>query len=71
LDFFREQDIARRNTRLLTTLFILAVLVLIGITNVLFVGLILVESGDGGSASLTTDLVSWNSSLLWAESSPW
>ena len=59
MDFFREQDIARRNTRLLTILFIVAVLVLIGITNVLFVGLILVESGEAGAASLTTDLVSW------------
>ena len=59
MDFFREQEIARRNTRLLTILFIVAVLVLIGITNALFVGLILVESGDGGSTSLTTDLVSW------------
>ena len=59
MDFFRQQDIARRNTRLLTILFIVAVLVLIGITNVLFVGLILVESGEAGAASLTTDLVSW------------
>ena len=59
MDFFREQDIARRNTRLLTILFIVAVLVLIAITNVLFVGLILVESGEAGAASLTTDLVSW------------
>lgn len=59
MDFFREQDIARRNTRLLTILFIAAVLVLIGITNVLLVGLILVESGEAGAANLTTDLVSW------------
>ena len=59
MDFFREQDVARRNTRLLTILFVVAVLVLIGITNVLFVGLILVESGEAGTANLTTDLVSW------------
>lgn len=33
MDFFREQDIARRNTRLLTILFLIAVLVLVGLTN--------------------------------------
>ena len=63
MDFFREQDIARRNTRLLTILFIVAVLVLIGITNALFVGFILVETGAGGSATLTTDLVNWQQFL--------
>ena len=63
MDFFREQEIARRNTRLLTILFIVAVLVLIGITNALFVGFILVETDDGGSATLTTDLVSWQQFL--------
>lgn len=63
MDFFREQEIARRNTRLLTILFIVAVLVLIGITNALFVGFILVETDDGGSATLTTDLVIWQQFL--------
>lgn len=40
MDFFREQDIARRNSRLLTGLFLLAVLVLLLLTN-LFLGLLL------------------------------
>ena len=39
MDFFREQDIARRNSRLLTGLFLLAVLVLLLLTN-LFLGLL-------------------------------
>lgn len=50
MDFFREQDIARRNTRLLTGLFCLAVLALIVITNLLFVGFLIFESSGGGSA---------------------
>jgi len=33
MDFFREQEIARRNTRLLTVLFVVAVCVLVAITN--------------------------------------
>ena len=50
MDFFREQEIARRNTRLLTGLFVLAVLALIGITNLLFIGLLLFETeGDPGT----------------------
>ena len=49
MDFFREQEIARRNTRLLTGLFVLAVLALIAITNLLFIGLLLFETeGDTG-----------------------
>jgi len=47
VDFFREQDIARRNTRLLTGLFCLAVLALIVITNLLFVGFLIFDSGSG------------------------
>ena len=47
MDFFREQDIARRNTRLLTGLFCLAVLALIVITNLLFVGFLIFDSGNG------------------------
>ena len=46
MDFFREQEIARRNTRLLTGLFVLAVLALIAITNLLFIGLLLFETED-------------------------
>jgi Zn-dependent protease with chaperone function len=52
VDFFREQDIARRNTRLLTALFILAVLVLIAITNLLLVGLLLFETDEYGTDGL-------------------
>ena len=43
MDFFREQDIARRYTRLLTGLFCLAVLALIVITNLLFVGFLIFD----------------------------
>ena len=60
MDFFREQDIARRNTRLLTLLFGVAVLVLIGMTNLLLVGFVVFESGDGHS-SLSTDVLDWQS----------
>jgi len=60
VDFFREQDIARRNTRLLTLLFGVAVLVLIGMTNLLLVGFVVFESGDGHS-SLSTDVLDWQS----------
>ena len=60
MDFFREQDIARRNTRLLTLLFGIAVLVLIGMTNLLLVGFVVFESG-GGRASLSDDMLDWQS----------
>ena len=60
MDFFREQDIARRNTRLLTLLFGVAVLVLIGMTNLLLVGFVVFESGDGHS-SLSTEVLDWQS----------
>lgn len=52
MDFFREQDVARRNTRLLTLLFTLAVLVLVALTNV-FLALAL---GFSGSSGLNADL---------------
>lgn len=35
MDFFAQQDLARRNTRLLVALFLLAVLLLVALTNVL------------------------------------
>ena len=38
MDFFREQDVARRNARLLTLLFTISVLVLILLTNILVAG---------------------------------
>ena len=60
MDFFREQDIARRNTRLLTLLFGIAVLVLIAMTNLLLVGFVVFESG-GGHASLSDDMLDWQS----------
>ena len=60
MDFFREQDIARRNTRLLTALFILAVLALIAITNLLFLGLLLFETGGNGASDLIAYL-DWSS----------
>jgi hypothetical protein len=40
MDFYTEQDNARRNTRLLVLLFGFAVLVLIGITNLLIAALL-------------------------------
>jgi Zn-dependent protease with chaperone function len=40
MDFFEAQDEARRRTLLLVALFVLAVLALIGLTNLLFVGAI-------------------------------
>jgi Zn-dependent protease with chaperone function len=40
VDFYAEQDAARRKTRWLVFLFVLAVLLLIGITNVLIAGII-------------------------------
>ena len=36
MDFFQQQDIARRNSRLLVVLFLLAVLALIALTNAAF-----------------------------------
>ncbi len=44
MDFFREQEVARRNTRLLTALFIGAVALLIGAIN-LFLAYVLTSSG--------------------------
>ena len=60
MDFFREQDIARRNTRLLTGLFCLAVLALIVITNLLFVGFLIFDSGSGGHYAYGS-VIDWES----------
>ncbi len=60
MDFFREQDIARRNTRLLTGLFCLAVLALIVITNLLFVGFLIFESGSG-NPNAYGNVIDWES----------
>ena len=45
MDFFREQDVARRNSRLLTVLFALSVVVLIILTNILVAGALLFRDG--------------------------
>ena len=42
MDFFRDQEIARRNTRLLTALFVLAVLLLIAAINI-FLAFVLIQ----------------------------
>jgi Zn-dependent protease with chaperone function len=62
VDFFREQDIAIRNSRFLTLLFGVAVLVLIGMTNLLLAGFMVFESG-GAHSSLSTDVLDWQSFL--------
>ena len=55
MDFFREQEIARRNTRRLIGLFLLAVLALIVITNLLFIGLL-----TGGDLSYFFQYFDWS-----------
>ena len=56
MDFFREQDVARRNTRLLTLLFMLAVVTLIILTNLLFLVLLWADSGSYGPSDIMTML---------------
>jgi Zn-dependent protease with chaperone function len=58
VDFFREQDVARRNTRLLTLLFMMAVVTLIILTNLLFLGLLWAES-DSYSPSDIIRVLDW------------
>ena len=55
MDFFRQQEIARRNTRRLIALFLLAVLALIVITNLLFIGLL-----TGGDLSYFFEYFDWS-----------
>jgi len=60
VDFFREQDIARRNSRLLTLLFIAAVIVLILLTNAFVIIFLLPETlglMEGRSVSIDWDVV--------------
>ncbi len=69
MDFFREQDVARRNTRLLVLLFIVAVLVLITLTNLLVAGALFYgESAQapGGAVEFNgwTTLFDWQRFLL-------
>ena len=56
MDFFREQDIARRNSRLLTFLFLVAVLALLLITNGLVIVFLFPETVGlvDGTATLST-----------------
>ncbi len=68
MDFFREQDIARRNTRLLTALFLLAVLVLIGLTNlILAIAVGLSQSGEQDLV-LSGDLLRFDTPTIFAVS---
>ncbi len=64
MDFFREQDVARRNTRILVVLFIIAVCVLIALTNMVIAGAVFLQAdyppgAHNGSAS------NWISSIDW------
>lgn len=56
MDFFREQDIARRNSRLLTFLFLLAVLALLLLTNGFVIVFLFPETAGlvDGTATLST-----------------
>ena len=53
MDFFREQDIARRNARLLTALFVLAVFLLLAVIN-LFLAFTLIAADSLESGHPTT-----------------
>ena len=55
MDFFHQQEIARRNTRRLIALFLLAVLALIVITNLLIIGLL-----TGGDLSYFFEYFDWS-----------
>lgn len=58
MDFFREQDVARRNSRLLTLLFIVAVGFLILLTNVVVAGALLIHELDS-SAQFNLTWFNW------------
>lgn len=66
MDFYTEQDSARRNTYWLLLAFVLAVILLIGITNVLvamllfFLGLHGLPVADGGSIQAFLAAFSWD-----------
>jgi len=60
MDFFREQDIARRNSRLLTLLFIAAVIVLVLLTNAFVIIFLMPETiglMEGRAVSIDWDVV--------------
>lgn len=58
MDFFKEQEVARRNARLLTALFICAVVILILLTNALVAGVLFVGEMQNAGADLG-DANSW------------
>ena len=58
MDFFREQDIARRNSRLLTFLFLVAVLALLLLTNGFVIVFLFPETA--GLVDGTTTLSTWD-----------
>lgn len=58
MDFFKEQDVARRNSRLLTLLFVLAVGFLILLTNVVVAGALLANDFDS-SAQFNLSRFDW------------
>ncbi len=65
MDFFREQEIARRNSRLLTVLFVGAVLVLIVLTNLLVSGLLLFQDTPSDSHANHSNIAQqWPAFLL-------
>ncbi len=63
MDFFREQDVARRNSRLLTVLFALSVVVLIILTNILVAGALLFR--DGASPGEHESVIAMFHSIDW------
>ena len=60
MDFFREQEIARRNSRLLTLLFVGAVLVLIALTNLLVSGLFVLQDTTTGAHTNNITRQQWS-----------
>lgn len=64
MDFFREQDIARRNTRFLVVLFIVAVCVLIALTNIVLAGAIFWQTNSQNNGQ-NSSLAYWLSNIDW------
>ena len=64
MDFFREQDIARRNTRMLVALFVVAVLLLIVLTNIVIAGALFWQTSQQPLPESGT-LAFWLSSVDW------
>lgn len=64
MDFFKEQDIARRNTRVLVVLFIAAVLLLIVLTNIVIAGALFWQTSP-------QQLTEGNTPQFWLASIDW